>query len=118
PGCEQLRGGLDYLGPACRRLHPRDRPPLRPRHLRPPSSCLPTDQPPAPAVAATGSAAVVPASTSGWWQATTCPGTGAPRLSTGLSTGSSSAQRSVARGQRVRNRQPDGGSMGEGGSPA
>ena len=31
--------------------------------------------------------------------------------------GSSSAHRSVARGQRVRNRQPLGGLIGDGGSP-
>src|SRR5699024_8375000 len=47
---------------------------------------------------------------SGWWQATWCPGA-ISRIS-----GRSVAQISVARGQRVRNRQPDGGSSGEGSS--
>src|SRR5699024_7419566 len=47
---------------------------------------------------------------SGWWQATGCPGA-ISRIS-----GRSVAQISVARGQRVRNRQPDGGSSGEGSS--
>ena len=58
--------------------------------------------PPAPAGAG---------SVSGWWQATRCPG------ASSRGRGTSSAHSSVARGQRVRNRQPDGGSIGDGGSP-
>ena len=52
------------------------------------------------------------ASVSGKWQATRCPG----RSSRG--SGTSTAHRSAARGQRVRNRQPDGGLIGDGGSPS
>src|SRR6266567_3489033 len=47
----------------------------------------------------------------GKWQATRWPGA----ISRG--SGSSVAQRSAASGQRVRNRQPDGGLIGDGGSP-
>src|SRR5215208_8328087 len=45
------------------------------------------------------------------WQATQCRG------SISLRTGVSRAQRSAANGHRVRNRQPDGGDSGLGGSP-
>ena len=48
----------------------------------------------------------------GKWQATWCPGASS-RIS-----GTSSAQRASARGHRVRKRQPDGGLIGLGGSPA
>ncbi len=48
---------------------------------------------------------------SGKWQAALCPS------AKGRSKGSSSAQRSCANGQRVRNRQPLGGDMAEGSSP-
>ena len=51
------------------------------------------------------------ASVSGKWQATRWPG------NSSRGSGTSSAQRSAARGQRVRNRQPDGGLTGDGGSP-
>ena len=48
----------------------------------------------------------------GKWQATNWPGS-ISRIS-----GSSVAHTSPARGHRVRNRQPDGGMIGDGGSPA
>src|SRR5438105_9707462 len=54
------------------------------------------------------------AATRGKWQATNR--SAAP--STGRMIGSSSAHRSWARGQRVRKRQPDGGAVGDGSSPA
>ncbi len=50
-------------------------------------------------------------SVSGKWQATRWPG------ASSLGSGTSLAHRSTARGQRVRNRQPDGGLIGDGGSP-
>ena len=48
---------------------------------------------------------------SGKWQATRCPGPSS------RGCGTSDAHTSCARGQRVRNRQPDGGEIGDGGSP-
>ena len=48
---------------------------------------------------------------SGKWQATDCP------AASSRMAGSSSAQRGSARGHRVRNRQPLGGLIGDGGSP-
>jgi hypothetical protein len=48
---------------------------------------------------------------SGKWQATKWPG------ASSRGSGASLAHRSAARGQRVRNRQPDGGLTGDGGSP-
>jgi hypothetical protein len=53
----------------------------------------------------------VAASRIGWWQAANRFGR------TSRICGTSLAQRSVASGQRVRNRQPLGGSIGEGISP-
>src|SRR5439155_3305058 len=47
----------------------------------------------------------------GWWQAANCPG------ATGRNSGISAAHLASARGQRVRKRQPEGGAIGDGGSP-
>src|SRR5262249_51194351 len=57
-------------------------------------------------------AASSPESTlNGWWHAARCP------LGYAVSCGSTTRQRSVARGQRGWKRQPDGGLIGFGGSP-
>ena len=50
-------------------------------------------------------------SVSGKWQATRWPG------ASSLGSGTSLAHLSTARGQRVRNRQPDGGLIADGSSP-
>src|SRR5262245_27140124 len=64
-----------------------------------------------PAPSDDGAGSGVSSISSGKWQATNWPGRSS-RI-----CGSSSAQRSAARGQRVRNRPPDGGLSGEGTSP-
>src|SRR5262249_57906483 len=48
---------------------------------------------------------------SGWWHAAYCRG------ATARNSGTSAAHLASARGQRVRKRQPEGGAIGDGGSP-
>src|SRR5512132_1910956 len=81
-------------------------------------SVSPGDSRPAPLPPAAGAGSdtaapggVVDSPTSGKWHATYWP------AATSRISGSTWAQCSWARGQRVRNRQPDGGSSGDGRSP-